>query len=366
MAYPNYIGLGYKSCLNCHYNPAGGGPLTDYGRALSASAITDRFFYNDETSEEDIADHTGFMYSKPKQKWLRPSLNHRSLLLIRNVGLENQESEYIQMLTNANVVVKYGKDDKYVASLTVGYAPTPLAITGDDEQKNYRSREHYVGYRPSQNYGMYAGLLDKPFGIRIPDHIAYSRAINSLTMNDQAHGLMLHYSKKKFESSFNYFIGNLAQESNIRQKGFSFLSEYTVAKDARIGASLLSSSSEFLKISIWSVHTRIGFGKGSSILAEFGENTRTIISGPIEKKVRYMTSQGMIKIRRGLFFLTTLEYLNPNTEMTTKILRIAPGLQFFPFPGLELRFDIYNTKIFTVDSVPEDSWDLAGQVHVWF
>ena len=38
-AYPEFIGYGYGSCLTCHYNGAGGGPLSDYGRSLFAVEI---------------------------------------------------------------------------------------------------------------------------------------------------------------------------------------------------------------------------------------------------------------------------------------------------------------------------------------
>jgi len=44
-AYPNFIGHGYTSCINCHYNPFGGGPLTDYARAVAATTISSRNFY---------------------------------------------------------------------------------------------------------------------------------------------------------------------------------------------------------------------------------------------------------------------------------------------------------------------------------
>ena len=43
-AYPHFVGFGYTSCATCHYNPFGNGPLNDYGRALSATAVSAKWY----------------------------------------------------------------------------------------------------------------------------------------------------------------------------------------------------------------------------------------------------------------------------------------------------------------------------------
>ena len=76
--------------------------------------------------------------------------------------------------------------------------------------------------------------------------------------------------------------------------------------------------------------------------------------------------QNHVRTSRGLFALVTAEYLKPNTKTENKTLRIGPGFQYFPFQGVEVRADIYNSRIFSTTSVSEDQWDLAGQLHLWF
>ena len=209
-AYPNYIGHGYTACLTCHYNPFGNGPLTDYGRAVGATGISDRLIHGPQTSEEQIANRSGFMWSKAKNKNFRPSINYRGLYLQNNFGEENKETDFIHMVANANLVYKTGKKDNMYASVTMGYAPTPLSEP-ESTESNFRTREHYIAYRPTPSWGLYGGLMDKVFGLRVPDHIAFSRESTFLTMNDQSHGVVIHYTKPKWDVGFNYFIGNIKQ-----------------------------------------------------------------------------------------------------------------------------------------------------------
>ena len=84
-AYPNFISFGYSSCITCHYNPYGNGPLTDYGRAVSATAISARLIHKLEKSEEEIGENSGFLYRKAFNDWLRPSVDYRGLRLIRDL-----------------------------------------------------------------------------------------------------------------------------------------------------------------------------------------------------------------------------------------------------------------------------------------
>ena len=58
-SYPNFIGHGYTSCINCHYNPFGGGPLTVYARAVAATTISSRNFYPDSMTDERLANSSG-------------------------------------------------------------------------------------------------------------------------------------------------------------------------------------------------------------------------------------------------------------------------------------------------------------------
>jgi len=365
-AYPNFIGFGYSSCITCHYNPYGNGPLTDYGRALSATTISNRWIiHNKNKTEEEIAEESGFLYMKAFKNRIRPSVNYRGLRYARSINQKNPHYDTIHMQADINAVIKLDKTDKYIASISFGYAPTPKSQQGQDIG-NYRSREHYIGIRPNQNYGVYIGMMDKVFGIRIPDHISFSRSITGLAQNDQTHGVLIHINKNKFELGLHPFIGNLEQDQDLRQKGMSTKLEYDHSHKFKSGISLLRSQSDHLAKSLAALHSKLGFSKGSSMLLEIGAKEQEIISNKERTQSYYGLLQNHLLLARGVFSFFTFEYLRPEVKSESEIFRLGPGVQVFPFQGVEIRFDVYNTKVFSKSAATKDSWDAGGQLHLWF
>ncbi len=372
-SYPNFISYHYTSCITCHYNPMGNGPLTDYGRAVGATVISDRVLRDKTTSDDAIGKTSGFLFMENKNDWFRPSFDYRGLTLKTNYDELNEENDYIHMMADANIVLRLGpkaNKDKFIFSYTLGYAPTPRALkdnTTIEKEDNFRSREHYFGWRTSPKWGLYVGLMDKAFGIRVPDHNAFSRSNTGLSMNDQSHGMLVHYTTPAFEYAIHAFMGNLAQEATVRQTGGSGTFEWTASEKTRVGASLLSSQSDFLKQSNYAVHMRSAFGKGSSVMIEVGQQNKKAVLRGTSKTSRYIFTQNHVRLKRGLNMVNTLEYLKADTsKKEDKVLRVGPGIQYFLNQGLEFRIDIYNTKVFSETSVSDDSWDVTGQYHIWF
>lgn len=364
-AYPQFIGHGYHSCLPCHYNPFGNGPLTDYGRAVGANAIADRALFSDKTTDEYLAQHSGFLYQKVENKWFRPSVDYRGLYLKSSYDTKTEDSEVIHMQADLNVVAKFGENDKYIFSSTIGYAPKPRGDKSNTEP-SYRSREHYFGWRINKSMGIYTGMMDKVFGIRVPDHNSFAKSINNLNMNDGAHGTMFHWFGEKFDYGAHIFLGNLGQDDKLRQKGFSTKYEHSITSNMRLGASLLSSSSEYLSMMIMASHLKIGYGKGSATLFEFGQTTKKKETSGSETKSRYFFLQNFLRARRGTYGLITVEYFKDDIEEESYVMRMGPGFQYFLMQGVELRADIYNTRIFSDKLVSEDTWDITSQLHLWF
>lgn len=367
-AYPNFIGYGYTSCTVCHYNAYGNGPLTDYGRALGASTISDDRWWLGTRDLNELGKKSGFLYSEHMTKRFRPSLDYRGILLKNNLGGEGSENEYFTMDANASLVVRLGPEtdlDKFFITGTLGYAPVPRNGS-DPDADTYRSREYYIGYRPTKNWGIYAGLMDKIYGIRIVNHEAYSRSITGNTMNDQTHSLLIHYTSENFDLGIQPFIGNMAEEEQVRQTGVATNFEYTVSRKFRPGFSVQMGESEFLKTYAYAFHARAGFGKGNSVMAEFGQVQKSQLKREVETTSRYWMVQTHTLLSKGFFLLNTIEYLKSDLDVESKNLKWGPGIQYFVIQGLELRLDIFNSRLYNESSNSEDSWDFAGQVHVWF
>ena len=269
------------------------------------------------------------------------------------------------MQMDVNLVLKWGNQDQWYVSLTYGYVPTPRALKGQ-EVGNFRSREHYLAWRPMDKLGVMAGLMDIVYGIRIPDHIASSRAPLGLGQNDQTHGVLIHYLSKTFEGGLHGFIGNLNQDQDLRMKGASFILELATGKYFKPGVSILGSKNDYLKKYLASFHTKVGYPKGSATLFEIGVREDQAIEIQEENTLIYLLWQNYLYIKRGLFSLFALEYLRPNDRKDLKILKFNLGLQYFLIQGVELRVDLFNKKSFKKFIHTEDVWDFLGQLHLWF
>lgn len=364
-AYPNYISFGYQSCMSCHYNPYGNGPLTDYGRAVGASALAGRSFFGKKMTDEVLADRSGFLFSKPNQNWFRPSLSYRGLYYKPNVDQANSRGEYITMDAGGALVLKF-LNDRLIFSGNLSYAPIPKSMTGGQKIDQYRTREHYLGFRLNKEWGIYAGLMDKVFGLRVPDHIAVNRMATSLGQNDQTHGVLLHYLQEKFEWGLHGFIGNLVQENTLRQKGLSTQFDYSLAESARIGFSILKSESQFTDYLMGAVHTRLAAGKGHSLMIELGQVSKGTKATQKNQQTQYIFLQTHLMAARGVFPFLSAEYQRSGNSQTVETYRFGPGLQYMPMQRVELRVDLLNAHRTMSSQFINDSWDFMGQVHLWF
>lgn len=367
VAYPHFISHGYNSCITCHYNPFGNGPINDYGRAVSGTAIASRDFFDENKPEELIASETAFFMKEAANKHLRPFVGYRGLLYKSNLGQAGSKAEFINMQLDANLVVKFGSKDQFIASGTFGYAPIPRALKNSpagQSMDKYRTREHFVGVRPTPNFGAYFGLMDKTYGLRVAEHTSFSRISTQLTMDDQAHGAVLHYTGATFETGLNVFVGNLASDEDVRTKGFAATFEKTFFEKNRIGASVLSQKNDYLETLATAIHSRSQVSHGTSVMFELGKVDKKPVNGTNTRKEYYSLLQNHIKTRRGLYFLNSVEYFKSSLDRNYRV-RFGPGIQYFPFSKLELRADVYNTRNFNQEANSKDRWDLLLQLHAW-
>jgi len=367
-SYPHFISHGYNSCITCHYNPFGNGPINDYGRAVSGTAIAGREYYDEHKPEDLIASETAFFLKEYINKHFNPYIGYRGLFYKANIEQETSKNNFINMQLDANLVAKFGEKDQFIMSGTFGYAPIPRALQNTAaaaSMKEYRSREHYIGIRPNSNFGIYFGLMDKPFGIRVVEHNSYSRITPQLTMDDQAHGMILHVSTPTFEAGLDAFAGNLSSKSDIRMKGMSATFEKTVFEKNRMGASIMSQKNNYLKMLATAIHTRSQISHGTSVLFELGKVDKKPEGGSPKRSEYYALLQNHIRTNRGIYFLNSVEYFKSSLDKNYRV-RFGPGLQYFPISKLELRTDVYNTRNFNQEATSRDHWDLLVQAHVWF
>lgn len=365
-AYPEFIGYKYSSCLTCHYNGQGNGPLNDYGRALWASEIAGRMFANNRTDEQ-LGEASGFLGSKQLPWWIRPGVKARNIAVQSNPGAKS-DTRSILMQAEVNAAIFFKQDQSFAFVGSFGQAPIPMRLKGTKEgedTKEWISREHYFRYQWSENFWIYAGMMDKVYGLRLVNHTAFSRTRTGLSMNDQAHGMIFHYIQPTWELTFNAFGGNMYQDAELRQTGGSVMYEQDIADAWRVGASALYSSNKFVKNTRFGLHSKTGLGHGSALLFELG----LIDDAPMAGESRmgyYLYSEAMQRIYRGYhFFITGQVYKDRLEGGRAENLVAGFGVLAFPMQRFEFRLEAESLRqMNNSPAVTKDGWKAMAQLHI--
>lgn len=366
-AYPDFIGYGYASCLTCHFNGQGSGPLNDYGRALWSAEIASRALYPKSKSDEEIAAQSGFLGPVELPYWIRPHIKYRDLNLKRSFRSENETSMFYRMQQEFGVALS-DSVGKYVAVITM----SNLQYSGEmGNAKRYLPKEYYLRAEIVKTWWIYVGLLERVYGIRNIDHSSYQRTWQGFnpTLDSQAgnwfsQGVVIQKIEDTWELNLNGFIGNPHMKEDLRHKGFSTMGEFEVGTNKRLGGSFQAAKSELDKRDLTGIHYRQGFDGGSSLLLEYGIIDQQT-PGSEKRRGSYNFAQTLIPIKRGYNFKLTAERYNAEFKPSIPDQwRWMVGILAFPLPRLELRADVINQRSFSDLQAPDDAWALQGQIHV--
>jgi hypothetical protein len=366
-AYPNFIGYGYSTCIVCHYNSQGNGPLTDYGRALYSQEIAARPWISKSLSDEDLAKLSGFIPGVELPYWVRPSINYRGLYYKTNPGGATSQSRWIQMQRDVSLVLAADEDQRTILSMTYGLLPDAKNYYGTGNNTQLISREHYIRFFLSDQVLVAAGLMDKVYGLRTSDHTSFSRANIGLGQDDQVHGVLVQWMKDKFDLTLHGFVGNLLQQEDLRQKGASIMGEYEVAEKNRLGMSFILFNTTFSDAKRLAVHDRWGIpnSKGSSIIVEAGLKEDKDVATGVVRQGNYGLIEAVVRLTRGYNILTSVErYQDENKFSSLDNQKWTFGLLTFPTQRVEIRLTGVQTKGFSTAQAADDNWSLQGQLHV--
>lgn len=366
-AYPEFIGYKYASCLTCHFNGHGNGPLNDYGRALWAAEIAGRALAQGRTDEQ-LGEASGLFGSRKLPWWLRPGLKGRELVYQPNPPSTGANTRYILMQADVNLALLFNRDQKYALIGSFGYVPVPQRLTTPGAKKvpEWISREHYFRMLAGENLWLYFGFMDKVYGIRHVNHTAYSRAKLGLGQNDQSHGVVAHWIKPTSEFTINAFGGNMYQENaDVRQMGASISYETELREAFRVGTSILYSTSKFLGNTRAGVFSRYGFGYGSALLGEIGMLQDKPKNGEA-KNGYYIYSEATQRLVRGWHVFVTAQMFKDRMEGNRPDnLRLGAGFLVWPAQRIEWRMELENGRQFTDNTeVQRESWLVLSQLHL--
>ena len=227
-------------------------------------------------------------------------------------------------------------------------------------------KEFYLRWKQSNNFWVYAGQLDKTYGIRNADHTAVNRSPINLGQFSQSLGVVAHFTYPDWDIAVNPFFGNIYEEEDAKQKGVAISGEYQVYEKFKVGGSILSSESTSEKWKLAAVTTRVGLSKGSSLLGEFGLKEKTVSNSSADPTLgTYAWVQSLVSITRGYNLLTGLEHSKSNIkESSPEVMKWTIALMAFPLPRMEFRAGFTNVKTYSDGSGTPDGWTIQSQVHV--
>lgn len=367
-AYPNFIGYSYTTCITCHYSSTGNGPLTDYGRALFSQEIAARPFISKKLSDDELAQLSSFIPGLEIPR-VRPYIKYRGLWIDDKPRSQAESVRFIHMQRDIGATFLLNSNQRTIFTASYGLLPMNMDYYGKGEKTDWISREHYLRFYATRELLVQVGLFDKTFGIKHEDHTAVNRANLGVGMNDQSHGLLVHYFKQSWDVAAHVFMGNLMEIETRRHKGASVTGEYELFEKNRVGASFLTSSSEANERILLAVHDRWGLPKahGSAIMVEAGLFQLKDKAKGSDTLGNYIWIQGLVNLTRGYNLFTTVERRQNESKYTApEIQRWTFGFLTFPFQRLEVRLNSVQTKTFSPEGAADDVWQLQGQVHASF
>ncbi len=369
-AYPDFISYGYNSCLVCHYNGAGGGPLNDYGRSLFALEIAQKPFFQKKLTDDEISAMSGFFGHYVDFNKLKPFAKLRYLWLDNAmdkppVGIDRS----LLMQANMGLTTLLDESEKWIINFELGYAPEPQSAdpTKKEQIEKFISREYYLRWNIQEQSWLYFGFLDKVFGIRTPDHSSYSRGLMGVGQNDQVHGVLWHHVSDRYEYFVFSYLGHLQQSTQLQTKGLSSLIEFEANPERRWGFSGFYQFNDFVKQIRFAHHHKISFEKGSSWLFETGFYQDQSQATQAIKNGVFFTARQSLRIVSGLNLTTLLEYLNEDLK-ANNLHRTKAGIGFlyFPMQRVELSTSMINFKNSSPTKANEDTLGWQAQLHLSF
>lgn len=281
LAYAWMIKHGLSQCVACHADPSGGETLTGMGRFAAENLLS---FERPSGDRASSLSRFGFgAVREPDDVHLGGSYRHLFLYRASDEGNPSSFSNFPMQLD------VYGSATlaPFVLGGSLGVA---RGIEGTAHVRGAQlnrelgtgwillSRTHYAGAWLDRYTLLRAGRLNLPFGIRIPEHVAWVReATRTDRESDQQHGVALAYTRERWRGELMAIVGNYQlYPDRYRERGYSVSLEYLLSPELAIGASSLATfanEDRFTQVRralrhAQSLHGRAALSERTALLAE--------------------------------------------------------------------------------------------------
>tara|TARA_B110000196_G_scaffold59628_1_gene49580 strand:+ start:831 stop:1898 length:1068 start_codon:yes stop_codon:yes gene_type:complete len=338
---PSYAIEQNSNCINCHVNPTGGLMRNDYGSNIySLDELSIRkWITEDKKFDGFISDNIqiGGEFRIQSYKGRKStSIFPMQIDLYSNVDFDN----------NISLFLKYGaKQELYlllddynnVDWIKIGKTIPDYGLKLDDHTSFIRggnSSNTFV-YSGSIDQGLifdYAAEYDDPIliemGLKINKNISLTSSISNGIVNDNENNITISIKSKSSSIYGNLLFGS----SLMKEKDFKMLGIF-----GGFAKNKLTLSFEFDKAYNWI------------------ENFKSMAS---YMELIYKPVQGVHLTAKYDYFDKDISVLDGSTE------RYSFGVNFFPINMLELKFQIREYELFSIDT--NINTEYLVQLHTWF
>ncbi|MBA3503987.1 MAG: hypothetical protein H0T65_26740, partial [Deltaproteobacteria bacterium] len=205
-AYPQFqLSTGTDRCSACHFSPAGGGLINDYGRDEAGSTISaggdGRFLHG--------------AWTPPS--WIQLGVDARGALGVKY----REEREVIAFPMQLDVYVRAG-GERISFNLTAGLRGTARDPSPPFVEK-LASREHYLMYQAESGSYVRVGRFFPVHGIRSQDHTAYVRRYLGFHTLEEPYGAAAGMFGTSWEAHVSAFVPRPVEilGSGVKAKGIT-------------------------------------------------------------------------------------------------------------------------------------------------
>lgn len=193
-AYPQFtLALGSDRCTACHFSPAGGGLLTDFGRDEAGDTLSGR------------GDGRFAHGAWTPPSWLALGADVR--LAAGAKQLDAQERELFAFPMQADTYARIAVS-RVSLNVTLGLNGAARSRADGANPFNYViSRQHYLMFE-SGSTTVRAGRFFPVFGVRTQDHTAYPRRYLDQGTLEEPYALEVGASGKGWDGHVAGFVGN--------------------------------------------------------------------------------------------------------------------------------------------------------------
>lgn len=323
-AYPQFqLSTGAERCITCHFSPAGGGLINDYGRDEAGSTISrggdGRFLHG--------------LWSPPS--WFQIGGDYRG---VGGFKREGSTTEFLGFPMQGDLYVRAGTEAISV-NLTAGLrggAREPRAPVIE----RVVSREHYVMYQPSADYYVRAGRFFPLFGIRTQDHTAFVRRFLGFSTLEEPYGVAGGTFADDWEAHVSLFTKQLIPFQGARSNASGAAAYYERRIDngnaALAGQARVAVADVDARVTAGVVGKR-WFSEAEVMLLGEVDLQRQSFGDRGPTRYQLATTLGASKfVIPGVMVGGTFHHWQPDLRLRTNRDAFQIDVQYFPIAHLEL------------------------------